>query len=110
MTPVDATSTSPGSQPSAAATPAASSVASRAPCGPVATLAFFDTTTMARRRPSATFARLRVTLGPTKRLRVNTAAAGPVRSAASTRKSSVSSLMPMPSTWAEKPWGSAVIG
>jgi hypothetical protein len=62
--------------------------------GPVATFAFFEMTTYARSCPSETFQRLSTTLGPEKRLFVNTAAAAHGRSAAMTTKSSVSSLMP----------------
>ena len=64
------------SQPRRAATASTSASASASPSGPLATLAFFDTTTIARARPSARLRRLIVTLGPVKRLRVKTPAAG----------------------------------
>ena len=86
---------------------AASSAASASPTGPLATLAFFETTTKACNRPSAMCRRLSVTLGPANRDRVKTAAAEHGASAASTRKSSVSSLMPMLATWERKPAGRA---
>src|SRR4051794_36908631 len=99
MTPVDATSTSPGSHPSRPATASASASASAGPSGPLATLAFFDTTTTARADPDARLRRLIVTLGPANRLSVNTPAAGTgPEDAAITTKSSVSSLTPMLAT------------
>ena len=82
-------------------TPAASacsSSASATPAGPLATLAFFDTTTSPRERPAATVARLSPMLGPANRLRVNTpaTAAGVV---STIKRSRVSSLMPAVPTW-----------
>ena len=73
----------------------ATSSASSIPCRPVATLAFFEMTTTACATPSATLARLSVTLGPANRLLVNSPAVGTGRSAAMTTRSSVSSLIPM---------------
>ena len=83
-------------------------MASAWPCGPVATLAFFEITTTAWACPSAIWERLSVTLGPAKRLRVNTPATGTGRSAAITTKSSVSSFTPMLATWLRNPCGSVV--
>ena len=78
--------------------------------GPVATLAFFDTTTIACARPSCRCSRLIVTLGPTNRLRVNipAAATGP-SVAAITRRSSVLSLTPTLATWQPNPAGRVVM-
>ena len=57
--------------------------------------------------PAARLRRLMVTLGPTKRLRVKTPAAGTGRAAAMTTKSSVVSLTPMLATWQPNPAGSS---
>ena len=75
ITPVEATITSVASQPTAPAVSRASSPAWAAPTAPVATLAFLEITTTARALPPTRWARLSVTLGPEKRLRVNTPAA-----------------------------------
>ena len=110
MTPVDAMSTSSSPHPRRAATARTTAVASARPSAPVATLAFFDTTTTACAAPPATWARLRVTLGPAKRLRVKSPAAATGRSAAITTKSSVSSLTPTLATYDPKPAGHGVAG
>ena len=99
-------STSSAEQPRRSATAATSASASAVPAGPLATLAFLATTTTARARPSRRCSRLIVTLGPVKRLRVKTPAAGTGVAAAMTTKSSVSSLTPTLATWQPKPAGS----
>ena len=71
----------------------------------MATLAFLETTTTARAEPSATLRRLTTTLGPANELRVNTPAAAHGPSAATTVKSSVSSLMPTLATHGVEPAG-----
>ncbi len=108
MTPVDAMSTSSGRQPRRAATVSTTDAFAASPAGPLATLAFLDTTTTAWARPSPRLRRLVITLGPAKRLRVNSPAAGTGDAAASTTKSSVASFTPMLPTRAAKPDGSAV--
>ena len=109
MTPVEVTSTSSAAQPTATATPTASSSALANPSAPVATFAFFDTTTSACSEPSATWRRDTSTLGPAKRDLVKTALAVQGVSAATTTKSSVSSLIPMLATWAWKPRGRGTV-
>ena len=98
ITPVEAMSTSDGEQPSAAATPPTTVFALERPSAPVATLAFLEMTTIACAERSARWARLTTTLGPANRDFVNTPAAAHGRSAVTTTKSSVSSLMPMLAT------------
>ena len=105
MTPVEPTRTSEASHPSASATRAASSAASRSPWAPVATLAFFDTVTMARAEPSSRFRRHRVTLGPTKRDWVKTPAATHGVWLATIERSRLSSLMPAFAAYVTKPRG-----
>jgi hypothetical protein len=105
ITPVDAIEHVVVASPSRAATPAATSSALARPSSPVATLAFFEMTTTACARWSATCRRLTSTLGPAKLLRVNRPAALHGWSATTTTKSLVSSLMPMLATWLRKPRG-----
>ena len=110
ITPVEATNTSIGSHPSRAAMPSTRVLASSKPAGPFATLAFFETITIARACRFSRCCRLSTTLGPANLLRVNTPAAGTGRSAEITTKSSVSSLMPTLATWQRKPGGRLVTG
>ena len=96
-------------QPIAVATPSTTSFASARPCGPLATFAFFEMTTIARAVLFARCRRLTVTLGPTNRLCVNTPAAAHDESATTRVKSSVVSFTPMFVTWAWKPRGSEMV-
>ena len=109
MTPVEAINTSFAWQPRAEATPATTSRALAMPVAPVATLAFFEMTTTPRARPPRRCSRETTTLGPAKRLWVNTPAALHVESAATRVKSSDESLMPMLVTCAVNPRGSSTL-
>ena len=95
ITPVEATTTSVDPQPTTSATSRANSSACAAPTAPVATLAFLEITTTARALPPARWARLSVTLGPEKRLRVNTPAVVVPGGADRIITSLLSSLIPM---------------
>ena len=109
ITPVEAMSTSVGSQASAVATPATTSRALLIPSAPVATLAFFEITTTARAERLAMCSRLTSTLGPANRLCVKTPAAAHVVSAMTSVKSSVESLMPTFAMWVRNPCGSEMV-
>jgi hypothetical protein len=80
-------------------------MASAKPCAPLATLAFFEMTTIARAFLSARCLRLTVTLGPAKRLWVKTPAAAHVESVTTNVKSSVESFTPMLATYERNPAG-----
>ena len=105
---MDEISTSSGGTTSAVATPRTIASLSASPCAPVATLAFFETVTMARAWWSATLRRLTCTDAPAKRLWVKRPAAAQGASDAITEKSSVVSLMPTLATWVRKPSGVGV--
>ena len=107
MTPVEPTRTSSASDPVTLATRSASSAASRSPCAPVATLAFFDTVTMALAEPSARWRRESATLGPAKRDWVNTPAAVQGVWLATIERSRLSSLMPALAAYVTKPRGAS---
>ena len=87
MTPVEATSTSEGSQPSSAATSSAVRLAVARPGSPVAALALPELRTTARAWPSATCSRLTTTGAAQKRLVVKVPAATQVSSAATSAMS-----------------------
>ena len=106
MTPVEAIRTSRGLAPMRFAVISTTSRASASPVGPFATFAFLEMTTTPRTDPSVRFSLLTTTLGPAKRLFVNTPAAVQSSSAAMTTTSSEESLMPMLATVAVKPAGS----
>ena len=110
MTPVDATITSLGSQPTTCAVSRANSSAFAAPTAPVATFEFFERITTDRALPSARCSRLMVTLGPENRLFVKTPDAVVPSGAERIITSLVRSLIPMLPVCEPNPVGKSTSG